>query len=437
MQKSNDGDRSMPAPETAGTMPVSSRDVLSGILRDGAQQLLAQAIDAEVIGWIERHAELKDERGHQQVVKNGHLPTRTLVTGVGPLEVSQPRVLDRRVVGTNEAGESIDGNGQPVERFRSAILPPYLRKTKAIEELIPWLYLKGISTGGFAEALQALVGPQAAGLSATTITRLLGVWQDEYKAWNRRSLEGRQYVYLWADGIHFNVRLEEDRQCILVLMGATADGKKELIAVVDGYRESEQSWFSLLLDCKQRGLTTDPKLATADGGLGFWAALPKVYPTTRQQRCWVHKTANVLNKLPKRVQPDAKGKLHEIWMAPTREDAYRAFDHFVATFEPKYPAAVECLRKDRDVLLTFYDFPAEHWIHLRTTNPIESTFATVRLRHRRTKGNGSRVACLAMVFKLCDSAAKHWRLLNGATLLPDVIAGVKCVIGEKTENAAA
>jgi len=427
----------MPALKTAGTMPVSSGDVLSGILRDGAQRLLAQAIDAEVTGWIERHAELKDERGRQQVVKNGHLPTRTLVTGVGPLEVSQPRVLDRRVVGTNEAGESIDADGRPVERFHSAILPPYLRKTKAIEELIPWLYLKGVSTGGFAEALQALVGPQAAGLSATTITRLLGVWQDEYKAWNRRSLAGRQYIYLWADGIHFNVRLEEDRQCILVLMGATADGKKELIAVVDGYRESEQSWFSLLLDCKQRGLTTDPKLATADGGLGFWAALPKVYPTTRQQRCWVHKTANVLSKLPKRVQPDAKGKLREIWMAPTREDAHQAFDHFVATFEPKYPAAVECLRKDRDVLLTFYDFPAEHWIHLRTTNPIESTFATVRLRHRRTKGNGSRVACLAMVFKLCDSAAKHWRLLNGATLLPDVIAGVKFVNGEKTENFAA
>ena len=423
--------------EATATIPVPSRDVLSEILRDGARRLLAQAIDAEVDGWIERHAGLKDELGHQQVVKNGHHPARTLVTGIGPVEVKQPRVWDRRIVGRNEAGEGFDVDGQAVERFRSSILPPYLRKTKAIEELIPWLYLKGVSTGGFAEALQALVGPQAAGLSATTITRLMTVWQDEYKAWNRRSLEGKQYVYVWADGIHFNIRLEEDRQCILVLMGATADGHKELIAVVDGHRESEQSWFTLLLDCKQRGLTIDPKLATADGALGFWAALPKVYPTTREQRCWVHKTANVLDKMAKGVQPGAKAKLHEIWMAPTREDANKAFDQFVALYEAKYPGAVECLKKDRDVLLAFYDFPAEHWIHLRTTNPIESTFATVRLRHRRTKGNGSRVACLAMVFKLCESAAKHWRLLNGATLLPDVVAGVMFINGEKPERNAA
>lgn len=407
--------------------------------------MLAQAIDVEVDDWIERHIGLQDESGHQQVVRNGHLPRRTLVTGIGPVEVSRPRVLDRRIVGQREVQiapgetitEDIDADGHAVERFRSSILPPYLRKTKAIEELIPWLYLKGVSTGAFGEALQALVGPQAAGLSATTITRLMTVWQDEYAAWNRRSLKDKHYVYVWADGIHFNIRLEEDRQCILVLMGATADGKKELIAVVDGHRESAQSWYSLLLDCKQRGLTVDPKLATADGALGFWAALPKVYPTTREQRCWVHKTANVLDKLPKRVQPDAKGRLHEIWMAPTREDANQAFDHFVAIFEAKYPAAVECLRKDRDQLLAFYDFPAEHWIHLRTTNPIESTFATVRLRHRRTKGNGSRVACLAMVFKLCDSAARHWRLLNGAKLLSEVIAGVKFVNGEKAEKVAA
>lgn len=436
--------------EAATTIPVPGRDVLSEILREGAQRLLAQAIDAEVDDWIEQHAGVKDDSGHQQVVRNGHHPTRTLVTGVGPVAVSQPRVLDRRIAACRKAPiiddagrtvglahEDLDAQGQPVARFRSSILPPYLRKTKAIEELIPWLYLKGISTGGFAEALQALVGPQAAGLSATTITRLMTVWQDEYKAWNRRSLEGKQYVYVWADGIHFNIRLEEDRQCILVLMGATADGHKELIAVVDGHRESEQSWFTLLLDCKQRGLTIDPKLATADGALGFWAALPKVYPTTREQRCWVHKTANVLDKMAKKVQPDAKAKLHEIWMAPTREDANKAFDQFVAMYEAKYPGAVECLKKDRDVLLAFYDFPAEHWIHLRTTNPIESTFATVRLRHRRTKGNGSRVACLAMVFKLCESAAKHWRLLNGAKLLPDVIADVKFINGEKAERNAA
>lgn len=423
--------------EGVATLPVPSRDVLTGILRDGAQRLLARAIDAEVDDWIARHVESKDQRGRQLVVKNGHHPTRTLVTGVGPVEVSQPRVLDRRIVGQDENGQDIDAAGRPVARFRSAILPPYLRKTKAIEELIPWLYLKGVSTGAFAEALQALVGPQAAGLSAATITRLMTVWQDEYKAWNRRSLAGKHYVYVWADGIHFNIRLEEDRQCILVLMGATADGQKELIAVADGHRESEQSWFGLLLDCKQRGLAIDPKLATADGALGFWKALPQVYPTTREQRCWVHKTANVLDKMARKVQGGAKSKLHEIWMAPTREAAHQAFEHFVATYQAKYPEAVECLQKDRDALLAFYDFPAEHWIHLRTTNPIESTFATVRLRHRRTKGNGSRVACLAMVFKLCESAARTWRLLNGAKWLPDVIAGVPFINGEKAEKCAA
>lgn len=445
MRERSEAGLEMPAPEAGTTIPASSRDVLAEILRDGAQRMLVQAIDAEVDDWIVRHAELRDERGRQLVVRNGHHPTRTLVTGIGPVEVSQPRVLDRRIVGRRKVEvasgqtvtEDLDAAGRPVERFRSSILPPYLRKTKAIEELIPWLYLKGVSTGAFAEALQAIVGPQAAGLSATTVTRLMTAWQDEYKAWNRRSLADKQYVYVWADGIHFNIRLEEDRQCILVLMGATADGHKELIAVADGHRESEQSWFALLLDCKQRGLAIDPLLATADGALGFWAALPKVYPTTREQRCWVHKTANVLDKMAKTVQGGAKAKLHEIWMAPTREDALKAFDHFVATYQAKYPEAVECLAKDRDVLLAFYDFPAEHWRHLRTTNPIESTFATVRLRHRRTKGNGSRVACLAMVFKLCESAGKSWRLLNGAKLLPEVIAGVQFINGEKAERTAA
>ena len=418
-------------------VPVPGRDVLTEILQSGAQKLLVQAVHAEVDDWIEQHAALKDERGRQQVVKNGHHPQRTLVTGVGPVEVHQPRVLDRRIAGTNEAGDAVDGAGQPVERFRSKILPPYLRKTKAIEELLPWLYLKGISTGDFGEALQALVGPQAAGLNASTITRLISAWQDEYKVWNRRSLEGKHYVYVWADGIHFNIRLEEDRQCILVLMGATPEGKKELIAVTDGHRESEQSWYTLLLECKQRGLVIDPKLATADGALGFWAALPKVYPTTRAQRCWVHKTANVLDKMAKSVQPAAKGHLHEIWMAPTREAAETAFDRFIELYEAKYPAAVNCLKKDRAELLTFYDFPAEHWRHLRTTNPIESTFATVRLRQRRTKGNGSRLACLAMVFKLCESAARNWQALTGAKLLPEVIAGVKFINGEKPQKSAA
>jgi putative transposase len=403
---------------------VGAQDMLTSILRDGAQQLLTKAIEAEVAEWIEAHQRSRDERGHRQVVRNGHLPERTLMTGVGPVTVKQPRVLDRR-----PAEES--------EPFSSKILPPYLRKTKSLEELIPWLYLKGISTGDFHEALAALVGPAAKGLSASTITRLKEVWQGEFQEWTKRSLKGKEYVYVWADGVHFNIRLEEDRQCILVLMGATADGRKELIAVADGYRESEQSWKALLLDVKARGLVIDPKLATGDGALGFWKAIGQIYSTTREQRCWVHKTANVLDKLPKRLQPEAKEKLHQIWMAETRADAEQAFDLFLATYEAKYPKATECLAKDRTVLLTFYDFPAEHWIHLRTTNPIESTFATVRLRHRRTKGNGSRTACLTMVFKLMQSAAKKWRLLNGSHLFPEVIAGVQFIDGLKPQTAAA
>jgi transposase-like protein len=403
---------------------ATSQDILTNILRDGAQRMLAQAIDAEIAEWIETHRDVCDEAGHRQVVRNGRLPKRTILSGVGAIEVEQPRVLDRRPK-------------DKAEFFSSKILPPYLRKTKSLEELIPWLYLKGISTGDFSEALAALVGPSAAGLSASTIVRLKSVWEEEFQQWNKRSLEGKKYVYVWADGVHFNIRLEEDRLCILVLMGATEDGRKELIAVADGYRESEQSWKSLLLDVKARGLVVDPKLATGDGALGFWKALPQVYPSTREQRCWVHKTANVLDKLPKRLQPEAKDKIHQIWMAPTKVDADKAFDLFVATYEAKYPKATECLSKDRDVLLTFYDFPAEHWIHLRTTNPIESTFATVRLRHRRTKGNGSRLACLTMVFKLMQSAEKRWRLLNGAKLLPDVIQGVTFIDGIKPQEAAA
>ena len=414
---------------------VTSQDVMTEILRDGAQRLLGQAIEAEVEGWLESHKDRVDEFGHRQVVGNGRLPARTIITGVGPVEVRQRRVHDRRIVGVGDDGESIDADGRAVERFRSKILPPYLRKTKSIEELIPWLYLKGVSTGGFTEALTALLGQDAPGLSASTITRLIGTWQKDYEAWTTRSLENKRYVYIWADGVHFNIRLQEDRQCILVVMGATPEGKKELIAVADGFRESEQSWRHLLLDCKQRGLAIDPKLAVADGALGFWKALPQVYPTTREQRCWVHKTANVLDKMPKCVQPKAKSMLHEIWQAPTRAEGNKAFDAFVEMFEAKYPKAAACLIKDRNELLTFYDFPAEHWAHIRTTNPIESTFATVRLRHRRTKGSGSRVACLTMVFKLMESASKTWRALNGSTLVADVFAGVPFADGVKKAAA--
>ena len=402
----------------------SAKDVMTEILREGAQQMLAAAVEAEVADWIDRHAHVKDDQGHRQVVRNGHLPERTITTGIGEVQVRQPRVRDRRPDGEKE-------------KFTSKILPPYLRKTKSIEDLIPWLYLKGVSTGEFPEALAALLGPDAAGLSATTVTRLKSHWEQEYAQWNKRSLEGKRYVYVWADGIHFNIRLEKDRQCILVLMGATAEGKKELIAIHDGHRESELSWRELLLDCKSRGLTVDPKLATGDGALGFWKALAEVYPETREQRCTVHKTANVLDKMPKRLQPAAKSKLHDIWQAETREHANQAFDLFLETYQAKYPKAAECLAKDRDALLAFYDFPAEHWIHLRTTNPIESTFATVRHRHRKTKGNGSRKACLAMVFKLSQAAEKKWRLLNGSQLMPDVIQGVRFIDGVREDKAAA
>jgi len=412
------------ATTNADALPLpTEKDVLTDVLRQGATQLLAQAIQAEVAAYLGSRAHLRDEAGRQQVVRNGYLPQRILLTGIGPVEVQQPRVQDRRPP-------------EQREKFRSAILPPYLRKTKSIEELVPWLYLKGVSTGDFAEALAAILGPQARGLSAATITRLKAGWAEEYGAWSKRSLAGKHYVYVRADGVHFNIRLEEDRQCILVLMGATADGQKELIALSDGFRESEQSWKALLLDCQARGMTIAPTLAVGDGALGFWKALRQVFPATKEQRCWVHKTANVLDKLPKAQQPKAKAMLHDIWQAETKAAAEKAFDLFVATYEAKYAKAVGCLAKDREELLAFYDFPAQHWIHLRTTNPIESTFATVRLRTTKTKGSGCRSACLTMVFKLMESASKKWRLLNGSPLLVKVIAGVRFADGvEQTEVA--
>ncbi len=416
------------AVQESTTLPIAgptpgTRDVLTELLRDGARRLLAEAVEAEVAAWIDDHAHLKDQAGRRQVVRNGHLPGREIQTGLGDVEVKQPRVHDRRPADERE-------------KFTSAILPPYLRRTRSVEELIPWLYLKGVSTGDFSEALQALLGPDAPGLSASTITRLKATWEDEFAAWNKRSLAGERYVYVWADGVHFNIRLEGGRQCILVLMGATAEGKKELIAVADGYRESEQSWKELLLDCKARGLEAEPHLAIGDGALGFWKAIGQVWPSTRGQRCWVHKTSNVLDQLPKGAQPKAKAALHAIYEAEGREAAERAFDLFVATYEAKYPKAVACLSKDRAMLLTFYDFPAEHWRHIRTTNPIESTFATVRLRTVKTKGSGSRMACLTMVFKLMESASKGWRSLNGSPRLQAVISGAKFVDGIEVKDAA-
>jgi putative transposase len=399
------------------------QDVLTEILRDGARRMLAEAIEAEVATSIDAHAHLKDPSGRRQVVRNGHLPDRTIPTGIGAIAVKQPRVHDRRPP-------------EQREKFTSAVLPPYLRRTKSLEELIPWLYLKGLSTGDFSEALRAILGPDAPNLSATTLTRLKAVWEQDHEAWSKRSLAGQHYVSVWADGVHFNIRLEEGRQCILVLMGATADGKKELIAIADGSRESEQSWKELLLDCQARGLEIEPSLAIGDGALGFWKAMRQVWDTTKEQRCWVHKTANVLDKLPKGSQPKAKRMLHEIDQAESRAKAEKAFDLFVKTYEAKYPKATECLVKDQEVLLTFYDFPAEHWVHIRTTNPIESVFATVRLRHDKTKGSGSRVACLTMVYKLMESASKKWRALNGSTLLPEVVKGTVFVDGVRKQPAA-
>jgi putative transposase len=396
-------------------LPVA--DALTEVLRNGARELLRQAVEAEVAEFVRRHRELKDEHERQRVVRNGYRPERTIQTGIGAVTVKAPRARDR-------AGEI---------KFQSNILPAYLRRTRSIEELLPWLYLKGLSTGDFSEALTALLGKDARGLSAATISRLKEVWKSEYERWTKRDLNGKHMVYLWVDGVHFGVRLEDASQCILVIIGATADGKKELLAMLDGYRESAESWKELLLDLKQRGLKIDPKLAVGDGALGFWKALPQVFGSTRAQRCWVHKTANVLNQLPKGQQAKAKAGLHEIWMAENRAAAEQAFDHFLTTYEVKYAKAAECLAKDRDTLLTFYDFPAEHWIHIRTTNPIESTFATVRLRTAKTRGCVSRAGILAMVFKLTKSAEQRWRKLKGAARLAQVIDGVRFKDGLKEE----
>ena len=394
------------------------RDALTEVLQEGARTLLAQAVEAEVAEFLARHAEKRDGAGRQRVVRNGHMPERTIQTGIGEVTVKAPRVRDR-------AGRL---------SFSSAILPRYLRRTKTIEELLPWLYLKGISTGGFSEALGALLGRDAPGLSAGTISRLKAVWQEEHAHWESRSLAHKRYVYLWVDGIHFGVRLEQANQCILVVIGATPEGKKERVALSDGFRESEQSWKELLLDLKGRGLEIDPQLAIGDGALGFWKALPQVFGATREQRCWVHKTANVLNKLPKHLQAKAKSGLHQIWMAETREDAHHAFASFVEVYEPKYPKAAQCLAKDRDSLLSFYDFPAQHWHHIRTSNPIESTFASVRLRTAKTRGCGSRASILSTVFKLSKSAEQRWLKLRGTEMMGKVISGVKFKNGVEVQQ---
>lgn len=399
--------------------PGSFDDPLTEVLRNGARALLTQAVEAEVAEFLAKHADLKTEDGHQRVVRHGHLPEREVMTGIGPVAVRQPRVRDREAA-------VVDPDRI---RFTPAILPPYARRSRSLEVLIPILYLKGISTGDFEEALSALLGKDAPGLSASTIARLKDVWIDEHAHWKRCDLSARRYVYVWADGIHLQARLEDEKQCILVIIGATPEGKKELLGFTDGARESAQDWRELLLDLKSRGLDIAPKLAVADGALGFWKALGEVWPTTQEQRCWVHKTANILNKLPKSQQPKAKRALQEIWMAETKAEAETAFANFIEAYELKYEKATECLAKDREALLAFYDFPAEHWKHLRTSNPIESTFATVRHRTIRAKGCLSNKTALAMVFKLVDAAQKSWRRLDGHNQLPKLVLGVKFTDG--------
>jgi transposase-like protein len=373
--------------------------------------MLAQAVEMEVEDYLAKHADLRGADGKRLVVRNGHMPERTIQTGLGDIAVKAPRVNDRR--------RDADGNRI---RLHSALLPAYLRRTKAIEELIPWLYLKGVSTGDFSEALASLLGKDAPGLSASTVTRLKSVWQEEYDQWRKSSLGNRRFVYIWADGIYFNIRLGEDqRMCMLVIIGADADGNKEVLAVEAGYRESATSWKEVLLRLRDRGLHIAPELAIADGALGFWAALDEIWPNSRGQRCWVDKTANVLDKMPKSRQPEAKGMLHEIYEAETKKEAEKAFDRFIEVLEAKHPKAAECLAKDRALMLAFYDFPAEHWRHISSANPIESTFATVRLRTKRTKGCGSADATVSMTFKLLMDAKKGWRKLNGHKLMADVI----------------
>ena len=401
------------------TTPVEKNtDPLTELLRSGAKALISEAVELELEAMLSSYRELKLTNGRQAVVRNGYLPERTIQTGIGDVTVKVPKVRDR------------SGNGI---KFNSTILPPYLKRSKSMEELIPWLYLKGISTGDCQDALVALVGEQAKGLSANTVSRLKADWIKQHEEWSQRDLSQKRYAYFWADGIYSNVRMD-DRLCLLVIVGVTEHGHKELVAVEDGFRESSASWEEVLIKLRQRGLIHGPKLSVGDGALGFWSALSKIYPDCQHQRCWVHKTANVLNKVPKTMQPKIKQGLHEIWMAATKKEAEKAFDNMLECFESKYPKAMECLRKDRTELLAFYDFPAEHWVHIRTTNPIESTFATVRLRSKRSKNCGSRETTLTMVFKLLESAEKRWRKFKGFSKLELVINNVKFKDGEMVKS---
>jgi putative transposase len=394
--------------------PGTVRDALTELLREGAQQLLKQAVEAELAEFLAAHAQKRDEHGRAAVVRNGYLPEREVLSGIGPVAVRVPKVRSR--------------TDEPVV-FRSSLVPPYVRKAKSIEAALPWLYLRGISSGAMQEALAVLVGEEARGLSAPVVSRLKQQWQEDYRRWSERRLDADRWVYWWVDGIYSGLRGEQERLCALVVMGVNERGQKHFLAIEDGVRESVQSWREVLLKLKACGVETPPKVAVGDGALGFWAALEEIYPQTRAQRCWKHKASNVLNYLPRSVQGKAKGALHEIWMASTRRQAEIAFDRFLATYQGKYPKATECLQKDRAALLAFYDFPAEHWVHLRTTNPIESAFATIRHRSDRAKGCVTRATMLAMMFKLGLAAEQRFRKLKGFAHLAKIIAGVRFVDG--------
>lgn len=394
--------------------PGEIDDPLTDILKAGARQLLARAVELEAEVFLASMQHLKLPDGRDRLVRHGHGPERSIQTGIGPVAVSRVKVRDR--------GAAADGTRI---RFASSILPLWARRTKSLDALLPVLYLRGVSTGDFQEALGALVGGDAPNLSPTVVTRLTGEWEQEYGRWQKRDLSARRYVYVWADGVYLQARMEDQSECMLVLIGATPEGRKELIGFQVGVRESAQSWRELLVDLKARGLTSAPELATGDGALGFWKALDEIWPGARRQRCWVHKSANVLNKAAKSVQPSMKQGLREIWMSPDRAAAEKTINGFALKYGAKYDKAVECLTKDREALLAFFDFPAEHWVHLRTTNPIESVFATVRHRTVRTKGALSPKTARLMVFKLVAAAAKTWRKLKGESLLPKIIQGAK------------
>jgi transposase-like protein len=384
-------------------------DPLTALLRSGAQQLINQAVEAELQELLSQHSERRTEDGHAGVVRNGHLPERKLQTGLGPVTVRVPKVRSNA--------------GKPVT-FHSALVPPYVRKTRSLEAALPWLYLKGISSGEMDEALKVLIGPEAKGLSASTVSRLKQIWGQEYRSWCDSPLNKDRWVYVWADGVYSGLRGEQVKLCALVVIGVNERGEKHFLAIEDGVRESTQSWREVLLKLKSRGMNV-PELAIGDGAMGFWAALEEVYPETRQQRCWMHKTMNVLNCLPKSAQAKAKDSLHDIWQAETKENAEKAFDLFVKMYEPKYPKAAICLQKDRDEMMAFYDFPAQHWQSIRTSNPIESSFGTIRHRTKRSKGCLSRDGMLHMMFKLGQFAEKKWRRLRGFEHLTKVITGVK------------